>query len=599
MNLNVKAGLLSLLAVFVCSTTGGAQAKDVQKPAVKKVSEPWWKHAVFYEIYPRSFADSDNNGMGDIKGITQKLDYLHDLGVDALWITPCYPSPQVDFGYDISDYCDIAPEYGTLADFDELVKEAKKRNIHIVMDLVMNHCSDKHKWFEESRSSRTNPKRNWFIWRDPKSGPLPKNSSGAPDPKSPPNNWLALFGHSAWQWDPKTNQYYYHFFYPEQPDLNWRNGQVKKAMNDVARFWLDRGVAGFRLDAINTLYEDAGLHDNPVKPGKNAYGDPNMDDKFNYLLLPEIKDTMRDLRKVLDSYPDNPVLLGETTAEKIDQLVAAYGKNNDEIQLPMDFRFAYINKLSAPEFRSKIAEIDDNEVGGQPTYVFSNHDIVRHYIRYGDGKNNDQIAKLTATLLLTTRGTPVMYYGEELGMENRDPESKEEVQDPIGIIGWPKQKGRDGERTPMQWDATKNAGFSTAKPWLPVTSSFKTHNVEVEKRDPDSILNFYKQLLSLRRKNVAIKYGRYVALNEKDEHVVTYLRKKGGAAALVACNMSPEPRKVSLNLQPNGITNLEGKVLLASYSAPDSISTNSFTLPPFAVLIADVSRTTQAPKSAN
>lgn len=587
MKLSVKAGLLSLLTVFTCSTTDSAHAKDVQKPVPKKVTEPWWKHAVIYEIYPRSFADSDNNGMGDIKGITQKLDYLQDLGVDALWITPCFPSPQVDFGYDISDYCDIAPEYGTLADFDELVKEAKKRNIRIIMDLVMNHSSDKHKWFIESSSSRTNPKRNWYIWRDPKSGPLPKNSSGAEDPKSPPNNWQALFGHSAWKWDPKTNQYYYHFFYPEQPDLNWRNGQVKKAMYDVARFWLDRGVAGFRLDAVNTLYEDPGLKDNPIKPGKNAYGDPNMDDKFNYLLLPEIKGTMRDLRKVLDSYPDNPVLLGETTAEKIEQLVAAYGKNNDEIQLPMDFRFAYINKLSAPEFRKKIAEIDVNDAGGQPTYVFSNHDIVRHYNRYGDGKNNDQIAKLTATLLLATRGTPVMYYGEEIGMENRDPERKEDVQDPIGIIGWPEQKGRDGERTPMQWDATKNAGFTTAKPWVPVAHNYKTHNVEVENRDHDSILHFYKQLLSLRKKNIAIKYGKYIPLNEKDEHVVSFLRKRGRAAALVACNLSDQPRKVDLDLHTNGITVSEAKVLLASYNAPDTVSATSFTLPPYAVLIAD------------
>lgn len=588
MKRSVKAGLLSLLAVVTCSTTDSAPAKDAPKPVARKASEPWWKHAVIYEIYPRSFADSDNNGMGDIKGITQKLDYLHDLGVDALWITPCYPSPQVDFGYDISDYCDIAPEYGTLADFDELIKEAKKRNIRIIMDLVMNHTSDKHKWFIESSSSRNNPKRNWFVWRDPKSGPFPKNSSGAEDPKSPPNNWQALFGHSAWKWDPKTNQYYYHFFYPEQPDLNWRNGQVKKAMNDVARFWLDRGVAGFRLDAINTLYEDPGLKDNPVKPGKNAYGDPNMDDRYNYLLMPEIKATMRDLRKVLDSYPDNPVLLGETTAEKIDQLVAAYGKNNDEIQLPMDFRFAYINKLSAPEFRRKIAEIDVNDAGGQPTYVFSNHDIVRHYNRYGDGKNNDQIAKLTATLLLATRGTPVMYYGEEIGMENRDPERKEDVQDPIGKIGWPEQKGRDGERTPMQWDVTKNAGFSTAKPWVPVALNYKTHNVEVENRDRDSILNFYKQLLALRKKNIAIKYGKYVALNEKDEHVVSFLRKRGGSIALVACNMSAEPRKVDLNLHEHGISATEAKVLLASYNAPDSVSAGSFTLPPYAVLIADL-----------
>lgn len=589
MRSRAKAAMMTLLAVFVCATINGADAK-VDKQQVTKAADPWWKHAVIYEIYPRSFADSDNDGMGDLKGITQKLDYLKDLGVDALWLTPCFPSPQVDFGYDISDYCDIAKEYGTLADFDELVREAKKRNIRIIMDLVMNHTSDKHKWFEESRSSRSNPKRDWYIWRDPKTGGMPKNSSGAKDPKDPPNNWQSLFGRSAWQWDPKTNQYYYHFFYPEQPDLNWRNKQVKKAMYDVVRFWLDRGVAGFRLDAINTLYEDRGLKDNPIKPGKNAYGDPNMEDKYNYLLLPEIHATLRELRKVMDSYPDNPVLLGETTAEELDQLVSMYGKSNDEIQLPMNFRFAYINKLSAREFRSKIAEIDNNKAGGWPTFVLSNHDIVRHYDRYGDGRNNDQIAKLTATLLLTTRGTPVMYYGEELGMENRDPERKEDVQDPIGKIGWPEQKGRDGERTPMHWSAAANAGFSTAKPWLPVAGNYKTHNVEVASRDPDSVLNFYKQLLSLRKTNRALRYGKYIALNEDDKHVVSYLRKRADAAVLVACNMTDKPRTVQLDLDKRGASSGDAKVLVASYSAPGSVPANNFTLPPYAVLVADVSK---------
>jgi alpha-glucosidase len=228
-------------------------------------NKEWWKHAVIFEIYPRSFNDSNGDGVGDINGITAKLDYLKDLGVDALWITPCYPSPQVDFGYDISDYCDIAPEFGTLADFDKLVAEAKKRNIRLLMDLVMNHSSDKHPWFVASQSSRDNEKRNWYVWRDGKKG------------GGPPNNWQSVFGHSAWKFDPTTRQFYYHFFYPEQPDLNFRNPEVKKAMYDVARFWLDRGVAGFRLDAISTLYEDEKLTDNPIKPGVNSFGDPNME----------------------------------------------------------------------------------------------------------------------------------------------------------------------------------------------------------------------------------------------------------------------------------------------------------------------------------
>ncbi len=386
---------------------------------LKKVSDPWWQHAVFYEIYPRSFADSNGDGIGDLNGITSKLDYLHDLGIEAIWLTPCYPSPQVDFGYDISDYCNIAPEYGTLADFDRLVAEAKKRNIKIVMDFVVNHTSDKHPWFEASRSSKTDPKRDWYIWRDGKPGGLP------------PNNWVSIFGHSAWTLDPKTNQYYYHFFYVQQPDLNWRNPEVRKAMMDVARFWLNRGVGGFRLDAVGCLFEDPELHDNPVLPGKNNFGDPNTENKYNDH-YPEVHDVMRDLRHVLDSYKDNPVLIGETSGPNVASLSTMYGAKLDEIQLPMNFMFAYLNKRSAPEFRKLISEWDANPARGWPLYFFSNHDQVRHYIRYGDDKHRDEIAKLMAALLLTVRGTPLLYYGEELGMENNDPKRVEDVFDPIG-----------------------------------------------------------------------------------------------------------------------------------------------------------------------
>jgi alpha-glucosidase len=430
MKRRIWAGLLSLAMSAACAPL--SFAADAAAPA--KSANPWWKHAVVYEIYPRSFADSNGDGMGDIKGITSKLDYLKGLGVDALWLTPCYPSPQVDFGYDISDYTTIAPEYGTMADFDELVAEARKRNIRIIMDLVMNHTSDKHPWFVESSSSKDNPKRDWYIWRD-----------GGGE-TTPPNNWTSIFGHSAWKFDPRTNQYYYHFFYPEQPDLNWRNPEVRKAMYDVAKFWLDRGVAGFRLDAIGTLFEEPDLPDNPVLAGKNKFGDPNTEWIHNDH-LPEVHDVLKELRKVLDSYPDDRVLIGETSGKDVTDLCTMYGKNLDEIQLPMNFFFAYINKLSPTEFRTRIGEWDKNPSGGWPLYFFSNHDQVRHYVRYGDKVNNDDIAKLTATMLLTLRGTPLLYYGEELGMENNDPKTKEAVQDPIGKLGWPEEIGRDGERT--------------------------------------------------------------------------------------------------------------------------------------------------------
>ena len=487
--------------------------------------EPWWQHAVFYEIYPRSFKDSNGDGLGDINGITSKLDYLRNLGVDAIWLTPCYPSPQVDFGYDISDYCAIAPEYGTMADFEHLVAEAKKRNIKIVMDFVVNHSSDKHPWFIASRSSKTDPKRNWYIWRDGKNG-------------GPPNNWQSLFGHSAWKFDPKTKQYYYHFFYAEQPDLNWRSAELKKAMMDVARFWLKKGVAGFRLDAVGCLFEDPEVRDNPVLPGTNAFGDPNTEYKYNDH-YPEVHDVMRDLRTLLDAFPgaDHPVLIGETSGPDVKTISSMYGANLDEIQLPMNFFFAYVNKRSASDFRRLIGEWDANPAKGWPLYFFSNHDQIRHYVRYGDGVHNDDIAKLLATMLMTVRGTPLMYYGEELGAENNDPKRVEDVFDPIGKIGWPKEKGRDGERTPMQWNAGKHAGFTTGKPWLNPPASYTTHNVASESKDENSILNYYKKLTAMRSKE-PFKNGSYEAINTGDDQVLAYLRKDGAETVLVALNFS-------------------------------------------------------------
>jgi len=561
--------MLQLLLVVLIAPCAIAQQAAAHSP------DPWWKHAVFYEIYPRSFADANNDGTGDLNGITAKLDYLQDLGIDAIWITPCYPSPQVDFGYDVSDYRNIAPEYGTLADFDRLVSEAKKRNIRIIMDLVMNHTSDKHAWFIDSRSSKTSPHRDWYVWRD-----------GKADGK-PPNNWQSLFGGSAWKLDPATNQYYYHFFYAEQPDLNWRNPEVKKAMYDVARFWLDRGVAGFRLDAITTLFEDPQLTDNPIKPGKNNLGDPKMEHKYNDR-LPEVHDVVRELRSVLDSYPEDRVMIGETGERSVALLSKMYGDHLDEFQLPMNFFFTDINKLSAPEFRKQIALWDNNPAHGWPVYLFSNHDQVRHYNRYGDGRHNDQIAKLTAAMMLTLRGSPIMYYGEEIGMENNDPKRKEDVQDPIGKLNWPKEKGRDGERTPMQWDSTKNAGFSTAKPWLPVPESYKTHNVATEKSDADSVLNFYKRLISLRRKNTALRDGKYVPLNENDPNVLAYLRKSENSSALVVLNLSGTPQRVTFDLTNQNIKSSSASPLLSTNKAGSAVDLKQMNIEPFGVFIGEV-----------
>jgi alpha-glucosidase len=559
-------GLLSVLcALAILCSLATAQSSKAADGEVR----PWWQHAVFYEIYPRSFADSNNDGVGDLNGIASKLDYLKDLGVDAIWISPCFPSPQVDFGYDVSDYENIDPMYGTLADFDNLATEAKKRGIHIILDFVVNHTSDQHPWFLDSKSSRTSEHRDWYIWRDGRG------------PGQPPNNWTSNFGGSAWKFDPTTNQYYYHYFYAEQPDLNWRNPAVKDAMFDVTRWWYKRGVSGFRLDAVDTLFEDPNLRDNPVKPGKNAFGDTLEENKFN-AKLPEVHEALRGLRKVADEY--NAVLIGETWTADIAELNQYYGKSNDELQLPMDFLFTTVNKLSPAEFRKQIAAV--NSAAGWPTFVISNHDIVRAYDRYGDGEHNDEIAKLMAGLYLTLRGSPIMYYGEEIGMKTTTPARKEDVKDPIGRTGWPKEKGRDGERTPMQWDDGANAGFSTAKPWLPVPATAKTHNVADESKDPNSILAFYKRVLKLRHTNQALSEGDYVPINENNQNVLSYLRVYHDQAVLVALNMSGTTQKISFATSSNGFSSARSLVATGKSGAKGDI----VTLDPYGVFIGQLTK---------
>ena len=541
---------IAILLVFFCISWLSASSQR-SSHSVDAEGHQWWQHAVFYEIYPRSFADSNNDGIGDLKGITSKLDYLKDLGVDAIWISPCFPSPQVDFGYDVSDYENIDPMYGTLADFDMLTSEAKKRGIHVILDFVVNHTSDQHQWFLDSKSSRTSAHRDWYIWRDGKG------------PGQPPNNWVSTFGGSAWKFDPTTNQYYYHYFYAEQPDLNWRNPAVKDAMFDVTRWWYKRGVAGFRLDAVDTLFEDPTLRDNPIqKPGKNAFGDP-FEEKIYNTKLPEVHDVLRGLRQVADEH--NAVLIGETWTADVAELNQYYGQSNNELQLPMDFLFTMVNKLSPAEFRKQIAAVD--AASGWPTFVISNHDIVRSYDRYGDGKHNDQIAKLMAALYLTLRGTPIMYYGEEIGMKTTPPTRQEDVKDPIGRTGWPKEKGRDGERTPMQWNSSENAGFTKGTPWLPVPPTYKTHNVADESKNSDSVLEFYKKVLTLRHTNQALLEGSYQAINEDDANVLSYLRTYKDQTVVVVLNMSDSPQKLNLDLKRNGFASANSLLSTAKSTA--------------------------------
>jgi alpha-glucosidase len=556
-----RSGLFLAVFLLLCGLSFSQPTGVAAMPPNRFAeSADWWQKAVVYEIYPRSFADSNNDGTGDLKGITAHLDYLQQLGVDAIWITPCFPSPQVDFGYDVSDYENIDPQYGTLADFDTLVAEGKKRGIKVILDFVVNHSSDEHKWFEESRKSKTNAYRDYYIWRDGKGD-------------QPPNQWESLFGGSAWQRDAATGQWYYHAFDPHQPDLNWRNPAVEKAMFDVTRFWYERGVYGFRLDAVDNLFEDPQLRENP---GSQRLYTSN---------LPEVHTELQRLRKVADEFPGR-VLIGETWTDTPEQLAVYYGPHNDELQLPMYFNFTTLNKLSAPAFREKIAAIETNAAHGWPAFVLSNHDIRRWLDRYGDGTHNPAIAKLMSAMMLTLRGTAILYYGEELGMTNHDPDRLEDVRDKPGAKGWPEDKGRDGERTPMQWNAGTNAGFDTgARTWLPVNPNYKTVNVATESADPHSLLNWYRQLIALRRDNAALYSGDYRALNNSDPNILSYLRKSGDKRILVALNMSDQEQTATFD--PKELGGAAGKVLLTS-GGEQQTSFRQVKLEPYGVLIAEL-----------
>ncbi len=457
-----------------------------------------------------------------------------------------------------------------------------------IMDLVLNHTSDKHPWFLESRSSRTNPKRNWYVWRDAKA------------PGVPPNNWESVFGHSAWQWDAKTSQYYYHRFYIQQPDLNWTNPQVRKAMYDVERFWIKRGVAGFRLDAITSLFEDPDFSDEAyVRDAQgniviNAFGDKEVETNKTDN-LPEVNDVLKELRQVSDTTRDpiwghKVVLIGETYVHSIDDLRRLYGPHNDELNLPMDMQVGFINKLDVATFRKNINDAETGIDGNQPLFVFDNHDNPR-WDRYGDGTHNEDIGRMLAAVLFASRDTAMMYYGDEIGMHTTPPTRKQDVRDPIGITGWPKEKGRDGERTPMQWTPGPNAGFSPAevKTWLPIPNNFVTVNVQSEVADTNSMLNWYKQLIQLRRTNPAFREGRQIMLNTNNNEVLSWLRQAPGVpAVVVACNFTAQPQTIGFDLNANGISSKNATTLMKTPGSSDPASLDQVKLPPFGVYIGEV-----------
>ncbi|HEU4326296.1 MAG TPA: alpha-amylase family glycosyl hydrolase [Roseiflexaceae bacterium] len=500
----------------------------------------WWQRGVIYQIYPRSFQDTTGNGVGDLPGIIERLDYLRWLGVDAIWISPIYPSPMADFGYDVADYCDIDPLFGTLADFDLLVDEAHRRDIRVILDYVPNHSSDQHPWFQESRATRYNPKRDWYIWRDP-----------APEGQ-PPNNWRSVFGGSSWTLDEHTGQYYYHAYLKEQPDLNWRSPGVQHAMLDVLRFWLDRGVDGFRIDALRQLIKDEQWRDNPPNPDYQPGLNP-----YHALIprhttdLPEIMALIAKMRAVSDQY-DERVLIGELYLS-IERLVTYYGATGEGVQLPFNFHL-----ILTPWRAGPIAELirlyeAALPPGAWPNWVLGNHDQPRLASRVGP-----QQAPVAALLLLTLRGTPTLYYGDELGMRD--------VAIPPDLVQDPQEKnvpglglGRDPERTPMQWSGDPHAGFSVAEPWLPVAGDYEMVNVAVQREDPDSLLSLYRRLIALRRATPALAVGTCVEVVGQDD-LLTYVREHGAQRMLVVLNMGSQPQTVELGGR-------SGRVVLATQRA--------------------------------
>ncbi len=591
-------------------------AAQLKAAALPTHDETWWKHAVVYEIYPRSFQDSNGDGIGDLNGMTQRLDYLQKLGVDAMWIAPMFPSPQVDFGYDISDYEAVDPQYGTMADFDRLVAAAQGKGVKVMLDMVLNHTSDKHKWFTESAASRSNSKADWYVWNDgvpvDKAGVTDYQRKFAHDGMAPPNNWESLFGGSAWEWVPARKQFYYHKFYKQQPDLNWRNPAVETAMFNMMKFWLDKGVAGFRLDAVPVLFEDTQLRNEDTVVASfdaqhnaltNAQGDPILNDNRTNM-LPEVHDVLRRMRTMMDSYPGNRVLVGETYLPNTAELNKWYGgtvlSKTAELHLPMDFLVGFHTEGGGPNspnvsldlkhLRTYLGEMETTLGDNWPLLVFDNHDNVRSWDRFSRPDQSDvqkqAIAKIIATMLYTTRATALTYYGAELGMPTTTPSRVEDVQDPIGKTGWPKEKGRDGERTPMQWTAGPQAGFSTdPKTWLPVPADYKTINVQTEQADPNSMLNWSEKLIALRRSNPALHDGGFAMLNTSDPNILSYVRTAptGSTPVLTLMNMTAQPQTISLDMKPVDAKMTKATTLASSDpSVSGTQMLNSITLPAYA-----------------
>ena len=496
----------------------------------------WWKSAVIYQVYPRSFQDSNGDGVGDLAGVISRLPYLLELGVDAVWLSPFYRSPMDDFGYDVSDHTAVDPLFGDIEDFRRLVTEVHARGLKLILDYIPNHTSDQHRWFQKSRASKTNAKRDWYIWRDP-------SSRGGP-----PNNWVSEFGGPAWTWDEESGQYYYHGFLRSQPDLNWRNPEVVDAMLDVLTFWLDEGVDGFRVDAIHFLFEDESLADDPPNPDWREGMSPTEALLRDHSLdQPEVQDAVGLMRKLCDRYGGERVLIGEAYLP-LDKLMAYYGGALDGFHLP--FNFHLITTPWTPMAISNLVEAYEAKLpkGGWPNWVLGNHDRQRLASRIGAAQ-----ARIAAMLLLTLRGTPTLYQGDELGMtDGMIPPGR--IRDPWELNLPGMGLGRDPVRTPMIWSDEPNAGFSAGEPWLPLNANWREIHARGQSRDPESLLSFYRALIALRRAEPALTVGDYATLAVTDQ-VLAYERRAGDRRLGVALNLTGEPAELS---------DVQGRVMIST-----------------------------------
>jgi alpha-glucosidase len=524
----------------------------------------WWRGGVIYQIYPRSFSDSSKDGIGDLNGITERLDYVAKLGADCIWLSPFFKSPMKDFGYDVSDYCDVDQMFGTLEDFDALTRRTKELGLKVMIDQVFSHTSDQHPWFKESRSSRDNPKADWFVWAESK-----------PD-GSPPNNWLSVFGGSAWQWDTRRCQYYLHNFLASQPDLNFHNEAVQAQILAVAKFWLDRGVQGFRLDTANFYFHDKLLRDNPpwgdrprtdgTVPPNNPYArQKHLYDKTR----PENLGFLKRLRALLDSYPET-TSVGEIASDNPFVTISEYTSGGEGLHM------AYLFNLLSPEFsaqhiRSTVEGLESLIGTGWPCWSFSNHDVTRVMTRWGGANPPEALAKVLIALLLSMRGSVCIYQGEELGLtEAAVPFEK--LQDPYGIIFWPDFKGRDGCRTPMPWTPhEKFCGFSTVEPWLPVPDEHRRRAVDVQESNPDSVLNACRRFLTWRRQHPALRAGS-IRFVDAPDNILAFVRKHEKESLLAAFNLSGDSASISI---PSHVTPL------AVHGFTGVLSQREIQLPPY------------------